>query len=67
MQDRESEIRDTIHDLNNALATVLGSAELIVAASEEGSQTARDAESIRIAAIRARDLVHRLRDCIGRG
>ncbi len=52
-------IRQIIHELNNALARILTTAELI-ATDPGGEQTAVDAESIRAAALDGRELVARL-------
>jgi K+-sensing histidine kinase KdpD len=57
----ETAIRSTIHDLNNALTTVMGSAELILAETPSGSQAARDAADIVSAAKVAREIVSKLR------
>ncbi len=57
----KSEIREVIHDINNTLAAVLGSAELILAGVDHGSQTAEDARNICQAAIRGRELIGALR------
>ena len=61
MNFEESEVRKTIHDLNNMLATVLGSAELILADADDGSQILEDASNIRAAALRGRALMETLR------
>ena len=61
MEHDETEIRETLHDMNNTLAAVLGSAELILAEAEHGSQTAQDARNICVAAIRSRELIGTLR------
>ena len=58
----ESEIRKTIHDMNNILAAVLGSAELILVDAEQESQTALDAHNICLAALRGRELIETLRN-----
>lgn len=58
----ESEIRGTIHDINNALTVVLASAELILADAGHGSQISEDAHNICLAAIRARQLTATLRE-----
>ncbi len=58
----ESEIHKTIHDMNNSLAAVLLSAELILVQAEHGSQIAQDAQNICRAAIRGRDLIGTLRE-----
>ncbi len=58
----ESEIRETIHDINNTLTVVLASAELILADAGHGSQTSQDAHNIRLAAIRGRELIATLRE-----
>ena len=57
----KSEIREMIHDLNNTLAAVLGSAELILADVDHGCRTAEDARNICLAAIRGRELIGTLR------
>ena len=57
----ESEVREMIHDINNTLAAVLGSAELILTGVDHGSQTAEDARNICSAAIRGRELIGALR------
>ena len=62
---QEAEARKTIHDLNNVLATVLGSAELIMADTKEGSQIHADAGSICAAALRGRGLIEELRVHVG--
>jgi len=61
----ESQVRKTIHDLNNALATVLGSAEFIVGDTEDGSQMGIDARNIRSAALRCRELIGTLQKQLG--
>lgn len=58
----ESGIRETIHDMNNNLAAVLGSAEFILAGAEAGSRTAEDAHNICLAAMRGRELIGALRN-----
>jgi hypothetical protein len=61
MEREESEVRKTIHDLNNMLAAVLGSAELIVGDTQDGTQIHQDAQNIRSAALRGRELIDTLR------
>jgi nitrogen-specific signal transduction histidine kinase len=53
--------REIIHEINNALTTIMGAAELIRAESAPESQTARDAADIVEAALRSRELVAQLR------
>ncbi|MFW6313791.1 MAG: hypothetical protein ACOC2N_07895 [Spirochaetota bacterium] len=53
----DTEVRRTIHDLNNALTRILTTAELIVEQADDETQIARDARDIRSAALEGRDLV----------
>ena len=55
----ETEIRDTLHDLNNVMARILTTAELIAAETGD-EQTRDDAHSIRQAAVEGRDLIARI-------
>jgi hypothetical protein len=56
----ESAIRQTMHDLNNALAKILTAAELIASEVPGESQAASDARDIQTAALDGRSLVQRL-------
>jgi hypothetical protein len=62
MEPGNSEVRKIIHDLNNVLAATLGSAELIAFDAEEASQLHQDAQNIKAAALRGRELVETLRE-----
>jgi len=53
----DTEVRRTIHDLNNALTRILTTAELIVEQSDDAKQIVQDARDIRSAALNGRDLV----------
>jgi len=53
----DTEVRRTIHDLNNALTRILTTAELIVDQAEVDTQIAQDARDICSAALTGRDLV----------
>ena len=61
----EAAVRKNFHDLNNALSVILTGAELISGGTEEESQIWRDAQSVRDAAIRARESVATLRSQLG--
>jgi len=61
MARNESAIRETMHDMNNSLAAILGSAELILVDAEHGSQIATDARNICLASLRGRELIGTLR------
>ena len=61
MARNESAIRETMHDMNNSLAAILGSAELILVDAERGSQIATDARNICLASLRGRELIGTLR------
>jgi hypothetical protein len=56
----DTELRGLVHDLNNAIARILTTAELVESESEPGGQVARDANAIRDAALESRDLVSEL-------
>ncbi len=56
----DTEVRRTIHDLNNALTRILTTAELIVDQSDGEKQIAQDARDICSAALNGRDLVTEL-------
>ena len=53
----DTEVRRTIHDLNNALTRILTTAELIAEDADDAKQIAQDALDIRSAALSGRDLV----------
>lgn len=61
------EIRATIHDLNNALTTVLGHAEWLLSLEEDGSVYYREAHAIRTAAENAVRLTRDLREWVRAG
>ena len=61
----EAKVRAIIHDINNSLTTVLGSAELISTDTPRESQTCRDAEEIARAAREAREKIRALRKELG--
>jgi len=61
----EAKVRAIIHDINNSLTTVLGSAELISTETPQESQTRRDAQEIATAAREAREMIRALRRELG--
>ena len=48
------------HEFNNILSIIIGSNELIIDELAEGSRTRKNAEEIRVAALRAKDVVRQL-------
>lgn len=60
------ELRARIHDLNNALTQILTAAELIESEVSNGTQAARDARTIREAALSGRDIVAEISDRLAR-
>ncbi|MDP1569146.1 MAG: response regulator [Vicinamibacterales bacterium] len=61
------EVRGIIHDLNNALTTVLGHAEWLLSLEPEGSPRHREADAIRAAAENAARLTRDLREWVRAG